>query len=129
MGWVTSKTKQFKGKDKMLERWSNNNAENRKKLICLHIEPGSLIVGSEPILCDDMIVGYVRRAETGKNIFRYLVNCALCVNCFRSYIGQDNCIWLFGGKNRCQFICKMASIVKGTIGAGKHCCKKLLEYE
>ena len=78
MGWVTSKTKQFKGKDKMLERWSNNNAENRKKLICLHIEPGSLIVGSEPILCGDKIVGYVRRAETGKKIYIFGQLCIVC---------------------------------------------------
>ena len=43
-------------------------AAGHKSLVCLSLEPGALVLGSEPILCDGNIVGYVRRSETGRVI-------------------------------------------------------------
>ena len=62
LGWVCSKTKQFRGQRRMQER---RRAPGHRSLVCLSLEPGALVLGSEPILCDGDIVGYVRRAETG----------------------------------------------------------------
>ena len=38
-----------------------------KKLISLALDPDALVFGSEPLLCDGAVVGYVRRAETGQS--------------------------------------------------------------
>ena len=65
LGWVCSKTKQFRGQRRMQER---RRAAGHKSLVCLSLEPGALVLGSEPILCDGDIVGYVRRSETGRVI-------------------------------------------------------------
>ena len=63
MGWVCSKTKQFRGRQKMMER---QRSPGHKKLISLALDPEALVVGSEPMVCDGAVVGYVRRAETGQ---------------------------------------------------------------
>ena len=63
MGWVCSKTKQFRGHQKMMER---QGSPGHKKLISLALDPEALVVGSEPMVCDGAVVGYVRRAETGQ---------------------------------------------------------------
>ena len=47
----------------MIER---QRSPGHKKLISLALDPESLIVGSEPLVCDGAVVGYVRRAETGE---------------------------------------------------------------
>ena len=64
MGWVCSKTKQFRGRQRMIERQSS---PGHKKLISLALDPDALVFGSEPLLCDGAVVGYVRRAETGQS--------------------------------------------------------------
>ena len=69
MGWVCSKTKQFRGRQRMIER---QKSPGHKKLISLALDPGALVVGSEPLLCDGAVVGYVRRAETGETLIESL---------------------------------------------------------
>ena len=63
MGWVCSKTKQFRGRQRMIER---QRSPGHKKLISLALDPEALVIGSEPLVCDGSVVGYVRRAETGE---------------------------------------------------------------
>ena len=65
MGWVCSKQKQFRGHQRMIER---QRSPSHKKLISLALDPGALVVGSEPLVCDGAVVGYVRRAETGETL-------------------------------------------------------------
>ena len=47
----------------MMER---QRLPGHKKLISLALDPEALVVGSEPMVCDGAVVGYVRRAETGQ---------------------------------------------------------------
>ena len=62
MSWVCSKTKEFRGRRRMMER---RRSPGHKRMIRLTLDPEALVVGSEPILRDGAVVGYVRRAETG----------------------------------------------------------------
>ena len=52
----------------MMER---QRSPGRKTLLSLALDPGALVLGSEPILCDGTEVGYVRRAETGEAILTW----------------------------------------------------------
>ena len=47
----------------MIER---QRSPDHKKLVSLALDPGALVIGSEPMVCDGAVVGYVRRAETGE---------------------------------------------------------------
>ena len=47
----------------MMEKQRSGPTKTR---ICLTLQVGPLVTGSEPLLCDGSVVGYVRRAETGK---------------------------------------------------------------
>ena len=63
MGWVCrTKAKQFRGMGKLLE---TTKKTMKKKLVCLSLEPNVPLNGSEPILCNGDVVGYIRRAASG----------------------------------------------------------------
>ena len=49
----------------MMEKQRSGPTKTR---ICLTLQVGPLVTGSEPLLCDGSVVGYVRRAETGKSM-------------------------------------------------------------
>ena len=63
MGWVCrTKEKKFRGLEKVLQ---TNKKTMKKKLLCLSMEPDVPLNGTEPILCNGEVVGYIRRAASG----------------------------------------------------------------
>ena len=63
MDWVCSKTKEFRGGERLRER---RGEEQVRRLVCLTVESGSGALVSAPILCNGRTVGYVRRTATGE---------------------------------------------------------------
>jgi len=70
MGWVCrTKEKKFRGLEKLLQ---TTNKTMKKKLICLSLEPDVPLNGSEPMICNGEVVGYIRRAASGYTVSRMI---------------------------------------------------------
>jgi len=70
MGWVLrTKSKQFRGLENLL---SATKKGTKKQLVCLSLEPDVPLNGSEPILYNGRVVGYIRRAAAGYTVKRMI---------------------------------------------------------
>ena len=62
LAWLCSDTKQFRGQARLRER---EGEELSKTLVCLTVDLHNGVLPSDPILSNGLIVGYIRRAQTG----------------------------------------------------------------